>query len=89
MAPGSLLTAVVTKTVSPQTIGLDTARPGMGVFHASPTPRGASHVVGVLRPSATPDAWRPRNEGQSCASASAGSNARMTDGRTFIVRPPA
>ena len=38
-----------------------------GRLPREPAPLAASHVVGVLCPSATPDAWGPRNEGQSCA----------------------
>ena len=44
-AVGSLLTAVETNTRSPQTIGLDTATPGTGVFQSTSSPVGAFQVV--------------------------------------------
>src|SRR5436853_307983 len=39
----------------------------MGVFHSTFSPFSTSHLVGVGRPSAIPDALGPRNEGQFCA----------------------
>src|SRR5262245_45795253 len=62
---GSLLTAVVTNSLSPHTIGLETARPGIAVFQRTPSPLAASHFSGAAKPSATPDATGPRNDGQS------------------------
>jgi len=59
---GSLLTAVETKRRSPATIGLDTARPGIGVFHSTLLPSGTFHEVATEAvPWATPDACGPRN----------------------------
>src|SRR5262245_65821491 len=71
---GSLLTAVDTKTRSPQTIGLETAMPGTGVFHATLVPAGAFQVTAVGVPSATPAGFPPRKAGQRCA----GSGAHKT-----------
>src|ERR1700681_3015801 len=64
LAWGSLPTAVDTNTRSPHTIGLDTARPGTAVFHSTFSPVARFHVTGVGRPSPTPDAPGPRNDGQ-------------------------
>src|SRR5215213_4082603 len=50
-------------------MGLEWARPGMGVFHAMFSDLSAFQDTGVLNPSATPDAAGPRNVGQFCASA--------------------
>ena len=47
VALGSLLTAVETNTRSPQTMGLDTAIPGMGVFQSTLSPDVAFHFTGV------------------------------------------
>src|SRR5262245_53371091 len=66
-ALGSLLMAVETKTRSPQTMGLDTATPGIGVFHRMFSPVVVFHLTGVGWPSATPAAFAPRKEGQFCA----------------------
>ena len=68
---GSLLTAVETNTRSPQTIGLETATPSTGVFHATFSPAGAFHLTAVGLPSAVPAALAPRNEGQFCADTAA------------------
>ena len=54
---GSLLTAVDTNTRSPQTIGLETATPGIGVFQRTFSLAGAFQVTGVGLPSATPAAF--------------------------------
>src|SRR5882724_5139974 len=59
--------AVVTKTLSPQTTGHECASPGIGVFQRMFVPLVASQVVGVGLPSATPEAFGPRNDGQFCA----------------------
>ena len=64
---GSLLTAVETNTRSPQTIGLDTATPGTGVFHSTFSPVAVFHFTAVGLPSATPAAFAPRNDGHCCA----------------------
>src|SRR3954469_22949160 len=64
---GSLPMAVETKTRLPHTMGLETATPPIGVFHATFCPEVASHFTAVGLPSATPDAFGPRNEGQFCA----------------------
>src|ERR1700737_3829042 len=56
-------TAVETNTRSPQTIGLDTATPGTGVFQRTLSPVVTFHFTAVGRPSATPDALGPRNDG--------------------------
>ncbi len=64
---GSLLIAVDTNTRLPQTIGLETATPGTGVFHATFSPVGAFHFTAVGVPSAMPAAFAPRNDGQCCA----------------------
>src|SRR5262245_13961378 len=63
----SLLTAVETNTRSPQTIGLDTDTPAIGVFQSTFSPVPGSHFNGVGVPSATPEAAGPRNIGQFCA----------------------
>src|SRR6476619_636250 len=68
---GSLLTAVDTNTRSPQTIGLETATPGTGVFHATFSPVAAFHLTAVGVPSATPAAFGPRKAGQCCADSEA------------------
>ena len=64
---GSLPIAAETKTRSPQTIGLDTATPSTGVFHATFSPAGTFHFTAVGFPSAVPAALAPRNCGQFCA----------------------
>src|SRR4051812_32915847 len=64
---GSLPTAVETNTRSPHTIGLDTAMPATGVFHATCSPAGTFHLTAVGLPSPTPEALAPRNDGQFCA----------------------
>ena len=64
VALGSLI-ALVTKIVSPQTIGLECASPGIGVRHRMFSPVAGFHVSGRFCLSLTPDASRPRNDGQS------------------------
>jgi hypothetical protein len=61
------LTAVDTKTRSPQTTGLELAIPGMGAFHRTFLPPGRSHVTGAPWPSAIPEPSGPRKEGQGAA----------------------
>src|SRR6185503_6159623 len=59
--------AVITKIWLSQIIGLECDRPGMLVFQRTFCDFSRSHVVGGFVPSATPDAFGPRNEGQFCA----------------------
>ena len=61
---GSLPIAVETNTRSPQTIGLETATPSTGVFHATFSLAGTFHLTAVGLPSAVPAALAPRNAGQ-------------------------
>src|SRR3954471_15063233 len=56
--------ALVTKTRSPQTIGLECARPGIDVRHRMLSPVVPFHRSGRCWPSATPAAAGPRNDGQ-------------------------
>ena len=63
----SLLIAVITKIWLAQTTGLACERPGMGVFQRTFCVFSNSQVMGGFVPSATPDAFGPRNEGQFCA----------------------
>src|ERR1041384_8821086 len=63
----SLLTAVITKILLPQTIGLECERPGIAVFQSTFCDFSKSQVTGGFVPSATPDAFGPRNDGQFCA----------------------
>src|SRR5688500_5550988 len=58
-------TAVATNTRFPQTIGLECASPGMGVFHLILTPFSPSHVMGGFVPSAMPVLEGPRNDGHT------------------------
>src|SRR3954468_5717294 len=60
---GSLLIAVETNTRLPQTIGLETATPSIGAFHATFSPVVAFHFTAVGLPSAVPAALLPRNDG--------------------------
>src|SRR5215207_1346065 len=69
-ASGSLLTELVTKILSPQTTGLECARPGIGVRQRTFSPFAPSQRSGRFCPSATPAACRPRNAGQLPATAS-------------------
>ena len=95
---GSLLTAVETNTRSPHTIGLDTATPATGVFHATFSPVAAFHLTAVGLPSAVPAALAPRNDGQFCldrrrarAGASAVPAARIASARRqrrMTIFPP-
>ena len=68
LSPASFwpLIAVLTQSRSPQTIGLDRPRPGIGVFHATSVPAGdvpGRSAAGSLR--RRPLARMPRNCGQS------------------------
>ena len=58
------LMAVVTKIKSSQIIGLECAKPGMGVFHFIFSFFSKFHWVGRFALSRKPDAKCPRNEGQ-------------------------
>ena len=60
----ALLMAVVTNTRLPQTIGLELAMPGIGVFHLMFLPLVTSHSVTARCPSAFPLPAMPRNDGQ-------------------------
>src|SRR5690349_4329015 len=51
----------------PQTIGLEWARPGIGVCHRIFSPVLAFHWSGRFCPSAIPDAFGPRNDGHAPA----------------------
>src|SRR5687767_4742767 len=91
LAPVSSLTAVMTKTLLPHTTGLACERPGTGVFHRTLSDFAASHVTGRGRPSATPEALGPRNEGQFCPPASATAarqRTRQQSSERFIIRAP-
>ena len=57
------LIAVDTKMRSPQTIGLESPRPGMGVFQRIFSELSTFQVTGDEYPSATPFAFDPLNEG--------------------------
>jgi hypothetical protein len=84
-----LLIAVVTKTRSPHTTGLECASPGIGVRQTTFSPVLTSHVFGRLWPSATPDALGPRKDGQlSVAGFAADSfGARAGPLRTILRSP--
>src|SRR6186713_1644810 len=64
---GSLLTSADTNTRSPHTTGLETATPSTGVFHRMFSLVATFQVTAVGVPSATPEAFGPRNMGQFCA----------------------
>src|SRR6266508_6514655 len=82
----SLLIAVDTNTRSPQTMGLETATPGTGVFHATFSPVVAFHFTAVGFPSAVPAALAPRKAGQFCAATDAvPRKTRKTGSRRFIA----
>ena len=88
---GSLLTAVETKTRLPHTIGLETATPSTGVFHATFSPAGAFHFTAVGLPSAVPAALAPRNAGQFCADSAAPAATRAMRRvmkRRMTISPP-
>ena len=70
--------AVVTNTRSPQTMGLECPRPGIGVFQRTPFADSTFQLAGVEKPSATPLAAGPRNDGQFPIAASSG-NAGAID----------
>ena len=74
-----MLTAVVTKMRSPQTIGLAVAIPGIAVFHLMFFPVATSHSASAPWPSPRPEACSPRNEGQFRA-AVRGAGSRLTGG---------
>src|SRR5262245_32498974 len=63
-----LLIEVVRNTRSPHTTGLECARPGIGVDHATFFDAARSHDTGgVAVAAATPDEPTPRNDGHCCA----------------------
>src|SRR5262249_24862432 len=62
------LSALVTKILSPQMIGLDKAMPGIGVLNRRFSFLERSHVRGTPCPSPIPDAPGPRNCGQGFGS---------------------
>src|SRR6266850_8495144 len=66
---GAPLIAVVTKTRSSHTTGLEWPSPGIGVLQRMLADFSASHEVGRGWPSATPEAFGPRNDGQFSARA--------------------
>ena len=51
---------------SPHIMGLECARPGMGIFQSTFPVLSMSHLTGAAKPSATPLPWAPRNDGQFC-----------------------
>ena len=55
-----MLIAVVTKIRLPQTIGLELAMPGIGVFHLMFLPLATSHSVTARCPSPLPPVASPR-----------------------------
>src|SRR5262249_4852279 len=83
----AVLTAVVRKTRSPQTTGQEWPSPGMDVFQRTLRPVVTSHVAGGNWPSATPEAFRPRNEGQflGVVTATGLSSSRSALGATSSV----
>src|SRR5262245_37956780 len=52
--------AVVTYTRSPQTMGLECARPGIAAVHRMFSPVATFHEAGRFWPSTAPDAFGPR-----------------------------
>jgi hypothetical protein len=62
VALGRALIALVTKIVSPQTIGLECASPGIGVRHRMFSPVEGFQVSGRFCFSEFPDASRPRSD---------------------------
>src|SRR5438046_493338 len=58
------LMALVTNMRLPQTIGLECPSPGIDVFQRTLVDFSTSQVIGLEKPSATPFASLPRNEGQ-------------------------
>src|SRR5918993_4218922 len=86
VAPARLLTAVVTNTVSPQTTGLEWARPGTLGRHKMPSPLAGFHRSGRCWPSATPEAPDPRNEGQLPDADAGAARARLPGGAVRTIR---
>src|SRR5947207_872555 len=82
-------TAVVTKTRSCHTIGLECASPAIVVFHLMFFPLAASHDSGVANPSDNPDAPGPRNDGHFTPPAPATRAAPTTIIATLVnIAPP-
>src|SRR5919205_269043 len=74
-ADPSLLIALPRHTWRSQTIGLEWARPGTGIFHFTLVPFGTFHVTGAAGPSTVPEAAGPRKPGQLFADSAAPQNA--------------
>ncbi len=72
VAFGRRLTALVTNTRSPQTIGLECASPGIGTRQRMFSPVFTFQMSGSFIPSATPVAPGPRNDGHASFAAGAG-----------------
>src|ERR1044071_247496 len=68
-----------------QMIGLECDRPGMLVFQRTFCDFSTSHVVGGFVPSATPEAFGPRNEGQFWALIVVGKIKRTKISRDLIL----
>ena len=80
-------TAVVTKIRSPNTIGLECARPGIAIFQATFFDPATSHVTGGREGAcATPLESGPRNAGQCCAAAIPLKQTRPTPVRDTLSR---
>ena len=86
VAFGSLLTALVTNTRSPQTIGLECARPGIGVRQRTCSPVFGFQASGSCWPSATPAACEPRNDAQLPLAGANGFAGGRASGVTMICR---
>ena len=74
------LIALVTKMRSPQTTGLECARPGIGVRQRMPSFEVAFHVSGRSCPFAIPVAFGPRKDGQLPVAGLAAGNAGVRSG---------
>src|SRR3970040_2413057 len=85
-APPRLLTALVTKIRSRQTIGLEWARPATAVFQRTFSPVSPFQRSGRFCPSAPPAAPGPRNEGQLPDVLSGSGRGRRTLGVVSVMR---
>src|SRR5207253_4664969 len=63
----------------------ETARPAIGVVHTTFWLVGTFQVTGVGAPSATPDAWGPRNDGQFWAETDAHAATHRTTGNMRLM----
>src|SRR5215203_4688602 len=79
------LTAVATYTQSPQIIGAESPRPGIGVFHRMFSPVATFQVVGVAAVAFTPLACGPRYCGHSPAGAGR-ARPEKTNARSAAIR---